>query len=165
MSRWSRRRLGEISLALVVIAAIIGLGVYVVPLAASNRLSSTGVVRPIAPVNSLLANLSPGTPPIFGTPVRANSDPTTFGQHEPSLPVSRVHTTTVVVASKDYRDSNDKHVWIESSTDGGATWPLNRQLQMPGVDPGLYPLQSDAVVMARDDGRIYVACLAYNNSN
>jgi len=165
MSKWSRRRLGEISLALVVIAAIVGLGLYVVPLAASNRLSTAGLVKPIAPANSLLDKLNPGTPPIFGPNVRANSDPTTFGQHEPSLAVSRVHTNTVVVASKDYRDSDQKHVWIETSTDGGATWPLNRQLQMPGVDPGLYPLQSDAVVMARDDGRIYVACLAYNNDN
>jgi hypothetical protein len=123
------------------------------------------LVKPIAPANSLLDKLNPGTPPIFGTPVRANSDNTQFGQHEPSMAVSRIHPNTVVVASKDYRDNDQKHVWIESSTDGGATWPLSRQLQMPGIDPGLYPLQSDAVVMARDDGRIYVACLGYSNDN
>ncbi len=57
-----------------------------------------------------------------------------------------------------------KHVWIDTSTDGGVTWPITRQLQMPGI-PAAFPLQSDPVVMARDDGRIYVACLGYNNSN
>ncbi len=50
-------------------------------------------------------------------------------------------------------------MWIDVSTDGGVTWPANRQLQMPGI-PSNLPIQSDAVVMARDDGRIYVACLA-----
>jgi hypothetical protein len=108
--------------------------------------------------------LSPLVPPIFGTPVRANSDATQNGQHEPSLAVSRVHTNTVVIASKDYRDGNVKHVWINTSTDGGATWPLNRQLLMPGINLSTYPIQSDPVVMARDDGRIYVACLATNDS-
>ncbi len=67
-----------------------------------------------------------------------------MGSTSRSLAVSRVHTNTVVVASKDYRDGDNKHVWIETSTDGGATWPLSRQLQMPGLDPNAYPLQSDA---------------------
>ncbi len=103
--------------------------------------------------------------PVFGANVRANSDPitSTFGQHEPSLAVSRVHTNTVVVAAKDYRDGNVKHVWIDVSTDGGTTWPVGRQLQIPGIPPTLN-IQSDAVVMARDDGRIYVAALATNDS-
>jgi hypothetical protein len=106
----------------------------------------------------------PAVPPVFGPNVRANSDGSGNGQHEPSLAVSRVHTNTIVVAQKDYRDNNLKHVWIESSTDGGLTWPANRQLAMPGL-PASFPLQSDAVVIARDDGRIYVACLGYNNNN
>jgi hypothetical protein len=110
-----------------------------------------------------VAAAAPGAPPVFGPNVKANSDATTYGQHEPSLAVSRVHTNTVVVASKDYRDNNVKHVWIDVSTDGGATWPAARQLQMPGVPPALN-IQSDPVVMARDDGRIYVACLATNDS-
>src|SRR5205085_11126001 len=92
----------------------------------------------------------PAVPPIFGPNVRANSDAGTNGQHEPSLAVSRVHTNTVVVAAKDYRNGNQKEVWIDVSTDGGATWPLNRQLQMPGVNPSAFPLESDAVVQARD---------------
>ncbi len=103
--------------------------------------------------------------PVFGANVRANSDPitSTFGQHEPGLAVSRVHTNTVVVAAKDYREGNVKHVWIDVSTDGGTTWPVGRQLQIPGIPPTLN-IQSDAVVMARDDGRIYVAALATNDS-
>ena len=64
---------------------------------------------------------------------------TTFGQHEPSLAVSRVNTNTVVVASKDYRNGNQKEVWIDVSNDGGVTWPANLQLQMPGIDPASSP--------------------------
>lgn len=94
----------------------------------------------------------------FGPNVRANSDTTVYSQHEPSLAASRTHPNTVVVASKDYRSGNVKQVWIEVSTDGGATWPAARQLQMPGL-PSDLNTQSDPVVMARDDGRIYVACL------
>ena len=112
---------------------------------------------------AVAAGAVPATPPVFGPNVKANSDATLYGQHEPSLAVSRVHTNTVVVASKDYRDNNVKHVWIDVSTDGGATWPAARQLQMPGIPPALN-IQSDPVVMARDDGRIYVACLATNDS-
>src|SRR5205823_3099356 len=111
------------------------------------------------------SSIVPQIPPIFGPNIKANSDTTGYGQHEPSLAVSRVHTNTVVVASKDYRNGNQKEVWIDNSTDGGATWPVGRQLQMPGVNPTLFPNMSDPVVMARDDGRIYVACLGYNNSN
>jgi hypothetical protein len=100
--------------------------------------------------------------PVFGPNYKANQDTTTYGQHEPSLAVSRVDTNTVIAAAKDYREGNVKHVWIYGSTDGGVTWPVQRA--MPGVDTTLYPIQSDPVVMARDDGRIYVACLATNNS-
>lgn len=105
--------------------------------------------------------LGPMLSPVFGPEVRANSDDTGFGQHEPSLAVSRVNTNTVVVAAKDFRQDDSKQVWIYSSTDGGATWPASRQLQMPGL-PGDVPNQSDPVVLARDDGRIYVACLGVN---
>ena len=107
----------------------------------------------------------PAVAPVFGPNVRANSDTTTYGQHEPGLAVSRTPPHLVVTASKDYRESNLKHVWIDVSTDGGVTWPAALQLRMPGLDLNAYPLQSDPVVMARDDGRIYVACLGYNNSN
>lgn len=106
---------------------------------------------------------SPLDAPLFGPNVRANSDNTVFGQHEPSLAVSRVHTNTVVVASKDYRNGNVKQVWIDVSTDGGATWPVGRQLQAPGI-PSDLPIQSDPVVVARDDGRIYVAVLGTNSA-
>ncbi|HYO49670.1 MAG TPA: hypothetical protein VEW94_07440, partial [Chloroflexia bacterium] len=51
--------------------------------------------------------------PIFGPNVRANQDLTVYAQHEPSLAVSRVHTNTVIVASKDYRQGNVKRVWID----------------------------------------------------
>ena len=100
--------------------------------------------------------------PIFGANVRANSDATVFGQHEPSLAVSRVHTNTVVVASKDYREGNVKHVWIELVHRWRRHLADTMQLQMPGIPPALN-IQSDPVVMARDDGRIYVACLATND--
>ena len=60
--------------------------------------------RPIAwqDVDELISDpLNPLEPPVFGPNVRANRDTTTFGQHEPSLAVSRVNTNTVFVAAKD----------------------------------------------------------------
>ncbi|HVF99574.1 MAG TPA: proprotein convertase P-domain-containing protein [Chloroflexia bacterium] len=98
--------------------------------------------------------------PIFGPNVRANQDTTIYAQHEPSLAVSRVHTNTVIVASKDYRQANVKRVWIDGSTDGGATWPV--QIHMPNLPAT--DSESDPVVIARDDGRIYVACLTAGNN-
>jgi subtilisin-like proprotein convertase family protein len=98
--------------------------------------------------------------PIFGPNVRANQDTTIYAQHEPSLAMSRVHTNTVIVASKDYRQANVKRVWIDGSTDGGATWPV--QIHMPNLPAT--DSESDPVVMARDDGRIYVACLTTGNN-
>jgi subtilisin-like proprotein convertase family protein len=98
--------------------------------------------------------------PIFGPNVRANQDTTIYAQHEPSLAVSRVHTNTVIVASKDYRQANVKRVWIDGSTDGGATWPV--QVHMPNLPAT--DSESDPVVIARDDGRIYVACLTTGNN-
>lgn len=117
-------------------------------------------VRP-ARSTSLYDKLGPLYAPLFGPNVRANSDNTTNGQHEPSLAASRVNTNTLVIAAKDFRAKNAKQVWIYSSTDGGATWPASRQLQMPGL-PADVPNQSDPVAVARDDGRIYVSCLAVN---
>jgi hypothetical protein len=105
--------------------------------------------------------LSPLFAPLFGPNIAANSDDTSYGQHEPSLAVSRVDTNTVVIAAKDFRADGAKQVWIYSSTDSGATWPASRQLQMPGL-PYDVPNQSDPVAMSRDDGRIYVSCLALN---
>ena len=95
---------------------------------------------------------------------KANSDdPSIYGQHEPHLAISRTDPNVVVSVAKDYRDSDVKQVWIYVSQDGGRTWPLDLQLQIPGL-PGDVPNQSDPVTMARDDGRIYVEALGYDAS-
>jgi photosystem II stability/assembly factor-like uncharacterized protein len=104
--------------------------------------------------------LGPLIPPVFGPNVRANTDTTNFGQHEPSLAVSRTDNDVVFAAAKDYREGNIKRVWIYGSTDGGNSWPV--QLHMPGLPPT--ENESDPVVMARDDGRIYVSCLTTGNN-
>jgi hypothetical protein len=124
------------------------------------------LARPYSTANlggagSFYNKLAPLLAPVFGPNVKANSDDTQAGQHEPSLAVSRVDTNTVVIAAKDFRVDNAKQVWIYSSTDGGATWPASRQLQIPGL-PADVPNQSDPVAVARDDGRIYVSALALN---
>lgn len=108
---------------------------------------------------TLLPQAVTSPPPIWGPNVRANTDNSGFGQHEPNLAASPINPNIVVAAAKDYRDGNVKHVWIYGSTDGGQTWPT--QLYMPGLPPDI-PLQSDPVVVARDDGRIYVVALGYN---
>ncbi len=140
--------------------AVVALGLILAPQTTSAT-SHAGSLRPDArqlASRISLKQASPSTPPIFGPNLRANLDGTGAGQHEPSLAVSRVHTNTVIIASKDYRNDNVKQVWIDGSTNGGQTWPV--QLQMPGIPADLNS-QSDPVVIARDDGRIYVACVAY----
>jgi hypothetical protein len=104
---------------------------------------------------------SPANPPVWGANVRANTDNSGYGQHEPGLAVSFTNPDVVVVASKDYRVGNVKKVWIDASRDGGQTWPT--QLMMPNL-PSAVDEYSDPVVMARDDGRIYVSVLARNAS-
>ena len=102
--------------------------------------------------------------PTWGPDVRANSDNSGWSQHEPHLAISRTDSDVVVVVAKDYRVANTKEVWIYVSQDGGQTWPLDKQLQVPGLPPDIDE-QSDPVVMARDDGRLYVVCLGVGNSS
>src|SRR5439155_12149984 len=87
-----------------------------------------------APVGAALASplraLLPGLPD-WSANVRANTDLSGNGQHEPALAVSPANPNVVVIAGKDYRDLNIKRVWIEVSRDGGQTWPT--QLHMPGL--------------------------------
>ncbi len=93
---------------------------------------------------------------------KANSDLTNFGQHEPHLAISRTDPNVVVTVAKDYRNGDgNKQVWIYVSQDGGHTWPLDKQLQIPGL-PADVPNQSDPVAVARDDGRMYVISLGYD---
>ena len=127
-----------------------------------NSLARPYSTLTLGSASSFYDKLAPLLAPVFGPNVRANSDDTDVGQHEPSLAASRVNTNTLVIAAKDYRAGNAKQVWIYSSTDGGATWPASRQLQMPGI-PADVPIQSDPVAVARDDGRIYVSSLAVND--
>ncbi len=102
-------------------------------------------------------------PPItWGFNAKANSDATNYGQHEPHLAISRRDPNVVVAVAKDYREGNIKHVWIYVSHDGGRTWPLEWQRQIPIPNNYVVPLQSDPVAMARDDGRLYVVALGYN---
>jgi hypothetical protein len=118
-------------------------------LAAAQSAALAGFLKPLVPsVSSWRAN------------VRSNTDATGNGQHEPSLAVSPANPNVVVIANKDYRDLNVKRVWIEVSRDGGLTWPT--QLHMPGLPTT--DTESDPVVMARDDGRIYVSCLTTGNN-
>ena len=100
----------------------------------------------------------------WGPNVRANADTGTASQHEPHLAISRTDPDVVVVAAKDYRTANTKEVWIYVSQDGGQTWPAGQQLRIPGL-PGDISEQSDPVVVARDDGRIYVAALGYGSGH
>ncbi|MEP6774942.1 MAG: sialidase family protein, partial [Chloroflexota bacterium] len=150
-------------LPIIVLLTIAVLAVGIAPRYTNSRSAGASLAQTNgAPLAGLFSNVNPASI-TFGPNVRANSDSTTFGQHEPSLAVSRADTNTVVVASKDYRNGNQKEVWIDVSNDGGVTWPANLQLQMPGINASQFPLMSDPVVMARDDGRIYVSCLGYNN--
>src|SRR5438093_269591 len=68
----------------------------------------------MAPLRALLPGL-----PNWSANVRANTDLTGNGQHEPGLAVSPINPNVVVIATKDYRDLDIKRVWILASRDGG----------------------------------------------
>jgi hypothetical protein len=151
-------------LPLLVLLAVAALALGVAPRYPHSR---SGSDSPIAwsqegggvPFRDLIGAFQPQSV-TFGPNVRANQDTSGFGQHEPALAMSRVNTNTVILASKDYRQGNIKRVWIDGSTDGGVTWPI--QLHMPNLPTT--ENESDPVVIARDDGRIYVACLTTGNN-
>src|SRR5439155_10450296 len=111
----------------------------------SVKWGRAGILGVVNPLRNLDINL-----PTWSANVRANTDTTGNGQHEPSLAVSPANPNVVVIANKDYRDLNIKRVWIEASRDGGRTWPT--QLHMPSLPTT--ENESDPVVIARDDGRI-----------
>src|SRR6266540_3452877 len=100
--------------AIAVLFLIVVLGLIVAPTQNGRRQQPEGSTNNL---QSTIHNPQSEVPPVFGPNVRANSDSTLFGQHEPSLAVSRTNPDVVVAASKDYRDGNVKHVWIDVSTD------------------------------------------------
>jgi hypothetical protein len=146
------------------LAALIGLvviGLLATPPHRSEAATPAPVVWAHGGVSGVnpLRNANPELP-TWSANVRANTDATGNGQHEPSLAVSLANPNVVVVANKDYRDLNVKRVWIEASRDGGLTWPT--QVHMPNLPTT--DTESDPVVIARDDGRIYVSCLTVGNN-
>jgi hypothetical protein len=144
--------LGRLTFALSALTLVIALAFLLAP----PRLQAQQQIR--NPQSAMRNGEAPALT-VFGPNVRANGDTTQFGQHEPGLAVSRTNPNVVFTAAKDYREGNIKRVWINGSTDGGQTWPV--QLRMPNLPPT--DTESDPVLMARDDGRIYVACLTTGN--
>ncbi len=110
---------------------------------------------------SALGSATQSVVAIWGADVRANADNSGWSQHEPHLAISRTNPDVVVVVAKDYRIGNNKEVWIYVSQDGGQTWPVDKQLQVPGLPADIIE-QSDPVTFSRDDGRLYVVCLGRN---
>ncbi len=155
-SNFSRRNMRYVLSALMITLAFSVLLAPIVTRAASPSMDqwhSSGR-------SDALANLLGLALPTWSANVRANTDTTGNGQHEPSLAVSPANPNVVVIANKDYREGNIKHVWIEASRDGGQSWPT--QLRMTnGITTDT---ESDPVVIARDDGRIYVSCLTTGNN-
>src|SRR6478735_4886971 len=103
MSLSRRKRHAGARLVLFIFLCAAAFGLVLVP-----SVSQAG--RPASPVwrhtvNSAFAQLALD-PPSWSANVRANTDTTTNGQHEPSLAVSPANPNVVVVANKDYRDQN-----------------------------------------------------------
>jgi hypothetical protein len=97
-------------------------------------------------------------PPIWRDDARANTDASGRAQQEPHLAISPRNPDVIVVAAKDFRETEDitRSVWIYTSHDGGRTWPWNQRFPNPSE-----PIfrNSDPVALARDDGRLYVLTL------
>ncbi len=115
---------------------------------------------------------SPNPPAVF-TNYRAvnddnsicNTSHTNCSQHEPHIAVNPTNPNNVVAASKDWRpeDGNAKHIWIYTTTDGGASW-LNQPITYP-VGTTVFH-SSDVIVQWNDTGSIvYVNPLVYDSNN
>ena len=96
--------------------------------------------------------------PLWGDDVKANTDLSSLAQQEPHLAISRRNPDVMVVAAKDFRNTEDitRSVWIYTSHDGGRTWPWNQPF--PNSSENIFR-NSDPVAVARDDGRLYVLTL------
>lgn len=90
--------------------------------------------------------------------MRANTDASGLAQQEPHLAISRRDPNVIVVAAKDFRETENisRSVWIYTSHDGGLTWPWNQRF--PKVSDAIFR-HSDPVALSRDDGRLYVLTL------
>ncbi len=102
--------------------------------------------------------------PHWAANVRANTDATTYAQQEPAIAVNPLNHLNIVAAQKDERRAPapataTKEVWIETSTDGGQTWPVNIAIPMPD---NTLPQQSDAVVTFSDNNMVFVTIIGYN---
>jgi hypothetical protein len=112
-----------------------------------------------------VAGASPVTPdPNWRTPnVRANTDSTTYAQQEPAIAVNPLNHLNVVVAQKDERsapglNTETKEVWMDTSLDGGLTWPVQTHIPMPD---NTLPQQSDPVLTFSDNNMVFVTIIGY----
>jgi len=108
--------------------------------------------------NPLHSRVAAPERPLWGDDVRANTDVSGTAQQEPHLAISRRNPDVMIVAAKDFRNTEDitRAVWIYTSHDGGRTWPWNQPF--PNSSENIFR-NSDPVAMARDDGRLYVLTL------
>ncbi|PZS02796.1 MAG: hypothetical protein DLM69_03680, partial [Candidatus Chloroheliales bacterium] len=128
---------------------------------------STQQVKP-APYYATAPSKRVATDPHWTAPnVRVNNDTTTYAQQEPAVAVNPLNHLNVVAAQKDERrapsqNTATKEVWIETSTDGGASWPLQTNIPMPDTT---LPQQSDPVVTFSDNNNVFVTIIGYNQNN
>ena len=98
-----------------------------------------------------------------GRPTSRQHRLTTYAQQEPSIAVNPQNHLNVVAAQKDERSApgpgtDTKEVWIETSTDGGLTWPVQRPIPMPDTT---LPQQSDPVVTFSDNNTVYLTIIGW----
>src|SRR5438876_928219 len=98
--------------------------------------------------------------------VRANTDTTLFAQQEPVIAVNPLNHLNVVAGSKDERrapgpGTATKEVWMETSTDGGLTWPVQTRIPMPDTT---LPQQSDPVLNFSDDNTVYMTIIGLSDA-
>ncbi len=97
-----------------------------------------GPARPFAPVFTAAPSALETIDPHWAANVRANTDTSPYAQQEPSVAVNPLNHLNVVAAQKDERSAPQpntatKEVWIDTSMDGGLTWPINTHIPMPGT--------------------------------
>ncbi len=133
----------------------------------AQPLENGPAVKPAPPYKTAPSDQVTNDPHWRSPNVRANTDTTTYAQQEPAIAINPNNHLNIVAAQKDERrapsaGSDTKEVWIDTSTDGGLTWPVQTNIPMPDTTQWH---QSDPVVTFSDDNTVFVTIIGYGPVN
>lgn len=101
------------------------------------------------------------TAPLWESDTRVTQETGGAGQDETQVSVNPLNRNNAVVVTKDFRIPSTQRNYIDTTTDGGATW-LEQPFPRPNPD---LPEDIDPSVFFRPDGRVYIIWTSSSDFN